>query len=119
MSGSYPRNLSYFVKKLANYFKNTYRLQTLNTDTASASQIITVDLPNNALVDLSTLLWYFEGATTATGTGAFAVFPRNIESVIERLEVEINGQLISPGCAQYAQLWNIVSDTTMGEDCTS
>ena len=118
MSG-YPRNLSYFVKKLANYFKNTYRLQTLNTDTASASQIITVDLPNNALVDLSTLLWYFEGATTATGTGAFAVFPRNIESVIERLEVEINGQLVSPGCAQYAQLWNIVSDTTMGEDCTN
>ncbi len=52
MSTGYPRNLSYFVRKLANYSRNTFRLQTLNQDTASANQIITVDLPNNALVDL-------------------------------------------------------------------
>lgn len=117
---AYPRNLSYFVKRLANYSRNTYRLQTLNTDTASASQIITVDLPNNALVDLSTLTWYFEGSTTATGgTTPSVVFPRNIETVIERVEVEVNGQLISPGCANYAQLWQIISDTTLGEDCTN
>jgi len=116
MSG-YPRNLSYFVKRLSNFSKNTYRLQTLNTNTASASQIITVDLPNNALVDLSTLTWYFEGSTT-TATN-FANFPRNIETVLERVEVEVNGQLISPGCANYGQLFNIIADSTMGEDCTN
>ena len=27
--------------------------------------------------------------------------------------------MISPGCANYAQLWQIISDTTMGEDCTN
>lgn len=117
---AYPRNLSYFVKKLSGFSRNTYRLQTLNTDTASASQIITLDLPNNALVDLSTLTWYFEGSTTcAGGTTPSCVFPRNIETIIERIEVEVNGQLISPGCANYAQLWQIISDTTMGEDCTN
>jgi hypothetical protein len=117
---AYPRNLSYFVKRLANYSRNTYRLQTLNTNTASASQIITVDLPNNALVDLSTLVWYFEGTTTCSGgTTPSCVFPRNIETVIERVEVEVNGQLISPGCASYSHLWQIISDTTMGEDCTN
>jgi hypothetical protein len=114
---SYPRNLSYFVKRLSNYSRNTYRLQTLNTNTASASQIITVDLPNNALVDLSTLVLYAEGSTTATTNNA--AFPRNYETLIERVECEINGQLISPGCANYAQLWQIISDTTMGEDCTN
>lgn len=112
---AYPRNLSYFVKRLANYSKNTYRLQTLNTSTATPSQIITVDLPNNALVDLSTLLWYFEG-TTSSATNS-CTFPRNIETIIERAEVEINGQLISPGCANYGHLFQIISDTTMGEDC--
>jgi len=119
MSG-YPRNLSYFVKRLANYSRNTYRLQTLNTNTASASQIITMDLPNNALVDLSTLIGYMEGTTTCSGgTTPSCIFPRNIETVLERLEVEVNGQLISPGCANYAQMWQIISDTTMGEDCTN
>lgn len=116
MSG-YPRNLSYFVKKLANYSRNTYRLQTLNTSTAGPSQIVTVDLPNNALVDLSTLAWYFEGTTSATAQ--FCDFPRNIEALIERVEVEVNGQLISPGCSSYSHLFQIISDTTMGEDCTN
>lgn len=119
---AYPRNLSYFVKRLANYSRNTYRLQTLNTNTASASQIITVDLPNNSLVDLSTLTWYFEGSTSVSGTVSStncADFPRNVETLIERLEIEVNGQLISPGAANYAQLWQIISDTTMGEDCTN
>lgn len=111
---AYPRNLSYFVKRLANYSRNTYRLQTLNTSTAGPSQIITVDLPNNALVDLSTLLWYFEGTTTSAG--GQCTFPRNIETIIERVEVEVNGQLISPGCANYGHLFQIISDTTMGED---
>jgi hypothetical protein len=116
MSG-YPRNLSYFVRRLANYSKNTYRLQTLNTSTAGPSQIITVDLPNNALVDLSTLVWYFEGYTgSATNS---CTFPRNIETLIDRVEVEINGQLISPGCANYSHLFQVVADTTMGEDCTN
>lgn len=116
MSG-YPRNLSYFVRKLNNYSRNTFKLQTLNQSTASASQIITVDLPNNALVDLNTLAWYFEGTTT-TSTN-FAAFPRNIESLIERIEVEVNGQLVSGGCASYNQLWNVVADTTFGDDVTN
>lgn len=116
MSG-YPRNLSYFVRKLNNYSRNTFKLQTLNQSTASASQIITVDLPNNALVDLNTLSWYFEG--TCTGTGGAAQLPRNIESIIERVEVEVNGQLVSGGCASYNQLWNILADTTFGDDVTN
>lgn len=117
MSTGYPRNLSYFVRKLANYSRNTFRLQTLNQDTASASQIITVDLPNNALVDLNTLTWFFTG--TASGTGGVARFPRNIESIIDRLELEVNGQLISGGFSGYNQLWNIIADTSLGEDCTN
>ena len=116
MSG-YPRNLSYFVRKLNNYSRNTFKLQTLNQNSAKSSQIITVDLPSNALVDLNTLTWYFEGSTsTATN---FATFPRGIESLIERVEIEINGQLVSGGCAGYNHLWNIISDTSLGDDVTN
>jgi hypothetical protein len=116
MSG-YPRNLSYFVRKLNNYSRNTYKLQTLNQSTAKSSQIITFDLPNNSLCDLNTLTWYFEGTTSATTNSC--TFPRGIESLIERVEIEINGQSISAGCAGYNHLWNIISDTTLGEDVTN
>ena len=113
-SAGYPRNLSYVVKRLSGYSRNTFKLQTLNATTAGAGQIVTVDLPSNALVDLNTLTMFFKGSTsTASG---FAKFPVNIESVIERLEVEINGQLLGGGCAYYNQLWKIIADTTFGQD---
>jgi hypothetical protein len=118
MSG-YPRNLSYFVKRLSNYSRNTYKLQTLNTSVAQQGQIITVDLPNNALIDLNTLTMYGEASTWATGTTPFAGLPRNIETLIERVEVEVNGQLLTPGCSAYNHLFQIVSDTTFGEDMTN
>jgi hypothetical protein len=62
-------------------------------------------------------VWYFEGSTSAGANSC--TFPRNIETLIDRVEVEINGQLISPGCANYSHLFQIVADTTMGEDCTN
>lgn len=117
MSTGYPRNLSYFVRKLANYSRNTFKLQTLNQSVAGPNQIITVDLPNNALVDLNTLTWYFEGTTSATTNTCS--FPRNIESLIERIELEVNGQLISGGCSGYNHLWNIIADTSFGDDVTN
>lgn len=33
--------------------------------------------------------------------------------------MEVNGQLISPGCANYSHLFQIIADTQMGEDCTN
>ena len=82
----YPRNLSYVVRRLSGYSRNTFRLSTLNQNSASNGNILTVDLPSNALVDLSTLTMFFTGTTTTTA--GFANFSRNIESCIERVEVE-------------------------------
>lgn len=111
---TYPRNLSYVAKKLAGFSKQNFRLMTLNQTSATPSQIITVDLPSNSLCDLQSLTMYFKGTTTTTD-GA-ACFSRGIESIIERLEIEVNGQLLQGSCANYQQLWQAISDTTMGED---
>ena len=110
----YPRNLSYCVKRLSGYSRNNVKLNTLNQVTAVAGNIITVDLPTNCMIDLSTFTMYFNGTTTTT-TG-FANFPRNIETLIERLEVEINGQIINGGCQAYNQLFQAISDTSFGND---
>jgi len=116
-SVGYPRNLSYLVKRLSGYSKNCFRLNTLNASSASSGQIVTIDLPNNAMVDLSTLTWFFKG--TSSTTSGFATFSRGIESVIERLELEINGQLVGSGCSYYNQLWQIITDTSFPQDIST
>ncbi|PNH09167.1 hypothetical protein TSOC_004216 [Tetrabaena socialis] len=106
-SAGYPRNLSYLVKRLSGYSQNCFKLQALNQTTASAGQVVTCDMPLNSLVDFDNVL-----------QGLHFDLCR-CEMVIERLEVEINGQLIGSGCSMYNQLWSIIADTTLGEDVTN
>ncbi|KAG2443970.1 hypothetical protein HYH02_009171 [Chlamydomonas schloesseri] len=116
-SSGYPSNLRYLVKRLVGYSRNTFRLQTLNQTSATAGQIVTVDLPSNSLCDLNTLTMFFKGTTSTTAR--FAVLPRNIETILERVEIEANGQIIQVGSSMYNQLWQIIADTSMGEDVTN
>ena len=83
-------------------------------NSASNGQIVTVDLPNNSIVDLSSFTMFFTGSTTTTAGSA--IFSRNIETIIDRLEVEINGQLISSGCSMINQLYQILYDLQCGTD---
>lgn len=112
---SLPSNLQFFLNRLSGYSRNTYRLTTVNNDTAAPGGFVTVDLPNNALVDLSTLSWHFQATTTSTASTTTRM-PRHIESIIDSISVEVNGQLISSIPTNYNQVWNIVADTTFGTD---
>ena len=78
----YPKNMSYLVKHLSSFSRLNYKLQTLNTNTASSGNIITCDLPSNSVIDLKSLTMFFNGSTTTTA--GYAGFSRNIESIIER-----------------------------------
>ncbi|PNW77303.1 hypothetical protein CHLRE_10g430600v5 [Chlamydomonas reinhardtii] len=89
---SYPSNLRYLVERLVGYSRNTFHLQTLNQTSATAGQIVTVDLSSNSVCDLNTFTMFFKGSTTTTA--GFAVLPRNCETILERVEVEANGQII-------------------------
>ena len=88
-------------------------------------------LPAISLVDLSTLEFNFQGATqhrgngttgggTGTGTNCAnvvqkAYFPRNTASLIENLEVKVNGQS-RQNIDQYGYLFDILNDYTCGVD---
>ena len=110
----YPRNLSFISKRLNGYSRNTIRGLAVANTTAQAGQTIVYDLPNNAIVDLSTLQMFFQGSTTSSA-GACS-FPKNIEQCISRLEFEINGQLVSTSCPYLEVLYSILYDTTTGYD---
>lgn len=113
----YPKNLSYIVKRLSGFSKQNFKLQTLNQTSASPGQIISLDLPSNSLVDLSTLTMFMKASTTTTA--GVAVLPRNAECLIQRVEIECNGQLVSAGFDNYNQLWQIICDISLGEDATN
>jgi hypothetical protein len=89
-----------------------------------AGQVINVTLPPNALIDLSTFTMDFDGYTQHNGTNGVTgpagycqsrFFPRNTQSLIESINVKINGQtrqLIN----NYGLIYNILSDITSGND---
>ena len=87
-------------------------------------QRIIVDLPFNSNVDLSKFTWFYKGATThlgasATGTSRGAgndycgsrFFPRNSASVIQSMQIKINGG-IKVDIPDYNFVYNMLHDYT-------
>lgn len=111
-----PQNLQYFINRIEGYSRQTYKISTVNADVATHSSFVTVDMPNQALIDLSTAKWHFKARATAA-TGA-ARMPPNIECIIDSMSLEANGQLISSIPTGYNHIWNIIADTTFGADAT-
>lgn len=115
---SYPKNMSYHMEKISNYMKQPLKIWCDRTGTINNGETIRFKLPSNSLVDLDSLLWYFEFTsaqpTMAATTGA-RFFPRNSHSIIDALYVYANGILIDP-CTYYNHLANSLTDATCGFD---
>ena len=133
---SIPSGMLYRVKSLAGISKQTLKLVPLSgqTTVSNGGKII-VALPPSSLVDLSTFELNFKGYTQHGGNGATwattagtatnvpnfvnkRYFPRNIASLIENLEIKINGQS-RQNINQYGYIYNILNDYTCGYDATA
>lgn len=110
---SYPKDLKMFVNKLSGYSRNTLKITPYRTNAISGGDIITVDFPNSSMLDLNTLTFHFKGTTT-TSAGV-ASFPRNIEGIISKLIVEINGQTLN-SCQSLSDLYQIMYNLSQGAD---
>ena len=47
-----PANMRMAAAKMSNYNRNRFRLETVSNDTAGPGRIVTVNLPENALLDM-------------------------------------------------------------------
>ena len=122
---SLPAGLLFRVKAIQNFKKQTIKIVPNNGQgDVWAGQKIIVTLPNNCLVDLSTFEFNYTGYTqhagsaVAAGPTGFAqtrFFPRNTQSIIENLEIKINGQS-RQNISQYNYLYNMLYDFTCGTD---
>jgi len=99
MSVAYPPAVSYFVRRIMGVTTNQYKIEPNGSpDNLGAGQIITFELPTNALLDLKSLKFIF-GAKTVGGT--VSRLPNKIDSLIERYSVEAGGLTIAQGFPQY------------------
>lgn len=109
MEGKYlPENVRYMVDSMSMYSRNRFRLETVSAETARAGRIITVNLPEGACLDLDSFRLHYDVSLSTTTVGAatcFAKLPNDAaQSLIQRVEVNLNGVAIEQG----SQEWNTV-----------
>ena len=93
---SFNPNLTYFVERLQGVSTNTFRLESQNKLTAAANDIITFDLPSNAILNLRSFkVWC--NATTQLGSATAGARLPPVADLIERVEVSVGGIVLAQG----------------------
>ena len=123
-----PTAMQWRFKTIRKLLKETVPMTPNNGQaTVKPGQRIIVDLPFNSTVDLSTFTWFYKGQTnhtgaTATGTSdngddycGSRFFPRNSASVIQSMQIKINGG-IKVDIPDYNFVYNMLHDYTQGAD---
>ena len=94
---SFNPNLTYFVERLQGFSTNTFKLETQNKDSAKQNDIISFDLPSNAILNLRSLkVWCNASANASTGANSGARLPP-MNDLVERVEVSVGGIVLSQG----------------------
>jgi len=109
----YPKSLQYLAQRLNNYHRQSLRLTPRNAASGRAGSIISVTLPENALVDLRTFCLHALGSVSVAPDGANAAFPKHVESLIGRVSVDVNSTTVDPGTSYTNMLSKILYDYTM------
>ena len=126
MSGVYPKNLGAKIQQISNYSSSYVKINPNNSLTALTDSIsggsVSIDLPPNSLVDLSTLSVHFDFSTTvavdAAGGCRAHSLSRYASSLIRLIRVEIGGSVVSE-ISDYNLISQIFSDYSYGIESSS
>ena len=123
-----PTRMQYKFREFNKILKQTvYLIPNNGQSTLNAGDTIIVELPHNSVIDLTTFIMEYTGATNHMGKEAAGggngvagylrtrFFPRNSASIIEQLDVEINGQTRFT-LNNYGLVYNTLFDLTAAQD---
>lgn len=116
--GSFPKNLAYNVKSLSGFSKTVVKLTPTPNTAVDAGSTFKVRLPPNTLIDLRTISMFYEGTCTSTGGNGWLRFPRLSSSIIDTLNIYVNGTLIE-NIQAYGDLYNTLYDISAAGDQTA
>lgn len=126
MSGVYPKNLGAKIQQISNYSSSFVKINPNNSlvalENTQSGGSISIDLPPNSLIDLSTLSVHFDFSTIpavdgATGCRSY-VLSRYASSLIRLIRVEIGGSVVSE-ISDYNLIAQIFSDYQYGIEGSS
>ena len=108
--------LSYYAKKFSGYTTNTFKIQPAGkTSGITANDILTINLPSNAIVDLRSFKVFFNaGITTSQAADNNQRLPGKIDSLFSRVEVLVGGVQVSQGNSFYNVLRHL-KDAVCGD----
>jgi len=113
---SYPKTLQYAVSKLAGYSTSVTKIRCETNASAKAGDVISFQLPYNALVDMDSLRVCFNVRNAgAADTGLRVV---HTELLVRQLFIESAGQMISSSADNLGVLWNVMNDFQAGDKKT-
>ena len=101
-----PKEVSFAAAKLEAFNRNRYRIETTGATTAGPSSIVTINLPDAAILDLRTFRVHMDVLTTAAaaqaggGNQVHAKCP-HASDLIANMEVYMGGIQIQQGIAEF------------------
>lgn len=108
--------MRFIASKMDNWNRNRFRLQTQGAETANPGSIVTVNLPENALLHMPSFRMYCDFLGVGSGTGNDAMFAKmgNAGSLISKLEVYCNGIQLQHGCSEYNTVFRALKISRSG-----
>ena len=105
----------FFLNRLNGWSSNAVKLNPVGSKNDIApSSLIEVELPQNTLVDLKSFAMNFSCVFDGNAT---TIPPRWFpQTMIRRVEVQVNGITMSAGANNYNVVWNMLAECTTPED---
>lgn len=102
-----PANLMFGASVLSSYNRNRFRLETTSADTAGDGRIVTINLPENALLDMKSFRFFFD-VEAGSNDSVIGLIPAHAASLISRVEVYVNGVQVQQGTSEYNTIYNML-----------
>lgn len=109
-----PQNVRFMSQKLSGMSRNRFKIMPLGSRSATAGTTTNFALPENALIDTSSIRVHANVVTNTVTNGARTVYgklPQSSCSLIQRLNVSINGaSVMNSGVSEYNTLCSVLKN---------
>ena len=95
-----PGNLLFVAEQLSHYNRNRFKIEPTGSSEGKAGQIVTINLPENALLDSASIRFHFD-ADAGKGTDVAGLLPEHADAFIGNLEVYVNGIQVQQSAQEY------------------
>ena len=115
---SLPQSFAFFANRLQGFTRNTVRVSPSASTTVKNNQSIELVMPNNAIVDLTTLRltadFKYQTATSATNAIRYVPSPHQL---VRSSVFQLNGNSVSGQSNQnFAQVYEALKRASVGDD---